>query len=264
MKKTAILLTVLLSILLLGSCSPKRLTYLQDMDPLATYQVQAKPETRIGIGDKLSITVTCSNPALAAPFSIVSGVSVVDPVTGEISMSDSQNAKSYTVDKAGNINFPVLGKIHVLEYTIEDLEAYIAYLIVECDYIKDPVVIVEFSNFQITMLGEIGVGNYIIENGSVNILEAIALGGDLTEAARRDKVWVIRTTEGTRKVIEVNLLSKSLYDSEAFYLQQGDVLYVKPRKTKLDSTSQLIFTTITTCISLLTSLGTIGFLVSKF
>lgn len=248
---------------LLGSCSPKRLTYLQDMDPLATYEVAERPDAHITVGDKLSITVTCSNPALAAPFTIVSGQAAVDPVTGEITMGKTEDSKGYTVDKKGNMVFPVLGEIHVEGMTLKELEDYITQEIIAKNYIKDPVVLVEFTNFQITMLGEIGVGNYTISTGSINILEAIALGGDLTEAAKRDKVWVIRTENGTRRVIVVNLLSKSLYDSEAFYLQQGDVIYVKPRKTKLDSTSQLIFTTVTTGISLVSSLATVILLILR-
>lgn len=263
MKKIFQTTVVLGLLLLLGSCSPKRLTYLQDLDPLATYEVAEKPDARIRPNDQLSITVTCSTPALAAPFTIVSGLSAVDPVTGEVSMGSADQAKSYTVDKTGSINFPVLGSLHVAGMTLRELESHITDAIISCGYIKDPVVLAEFTNFQITMLGEIGVGNYTISNGSINILEAIAMGGDLTDDAKRDKVWVIRTENGVRRVIVVNLLSKSLYDSEAFYLQQGDVIYVKPRKTKFDPTSQFVLTTITTSVSLLSSLATILFLVSR-
>ncbi|MCQ2142575.1 MAG: polysaccharide biosynthesis/export family protein [Bacteroidales bacterium] len=263
MKKILLFTTILGVIAFLGSCSPKRLTYLQDMDPLQTYEVAERPDAHITVGDKISITVTCSNPALAAPFTIVSGLSVVDPITGQVTMSSPDQAKSYTVDKKGDINFPVLGYIHVDGFTIKELEDYITNAIIESGYIKDPVVLAEFTNFQITMLGEIGTGNYIINSGSINILEAIALGGDLQDTAMRDKVWVIRTENGTRRVIVVNLLSKDLYNSEAFYLQQGDVIYAKPRKTKFDPTTRFVFSTITSGVSLISSLATIFFLITR-
>lgn len=250
-------------ILLADSCSYKRLTYLQDMDPLETYEVVERPDAKIGIDDKLSIVVTCKNPALAAPFTIVSGRASVDPVTGEISAGNTDEAKGYTVDKRGMIKFPVLGDVYVEGMTLKELEAAISQQIIEKNYIKDPVVLADFMNFQITMLGEVGgKGNYVIPNGSINILEAIALAGDLTTAAVRNDVWVIRTEEGKRKVYTVNLLSKSLYESPAFYLQQNDIVYVKPRRSKLDTNSQLGMQIGSMVLSVLSTVASVSYWIS--
>lgn len=262
MKRSAFFLLIV-TLFTLSSCSYKRLTYLQDMDLLATYDVAERPDAKIGKDDKLSIIVTCKNPALAAPFSIVSGNTSVDPVSGEIKASNTEEAKGYTVDKRGIITFPVLGEVQVEGLTLKELEKTIADKIIENNYIKDPVVIADFMNFKITMLGEVSnKGNYVIKDGSINILEAIALAGDLTTAAIRNDIWVIRTEDGKRSVYSVNLLSASLYDSPAFYLQQNDVVYVKPRKSKLDANSQLGLQISSMALSVLSTAASISYWIS--
>lgn len=224
----------------LSSCSYKRLTYLQDMDTLTTYDVTEGPEAVIRKNDKVKILVSCTNPTLSAPFNLGGVEAAVDAVTGQISAPKTGlTAPEYLVDKNGDILFPILGSIHVEGLTMEKLREEVTRQIVERNLIKDPIVTVEFSNFQITVLGEVASrGNYLV-NGNTTILEAIAQCGDLTTSAMINDVWVIRTDGKRRIVYSLDLRSKSCYDSPGFYLQQNDVVYVKPRKSKLDANAQL-------------------------
>lgn len=224
----------------LSSCSYKRLTYLQDMDTLTTYDVTEGPEAIIRKNDKVKILVSCTNPTLSAPFNLGGVEAAVDAVTGQISAPKTGlTAPEYLVDKNGDILFPILGSVHVEGLTMDGLRDEISRQIVEKNYIKDPIVTVEFSNFQITVLGEVASkGNYLV-NGNTTILEAIAQCGDLTSAAVRNDVWVIRTDGKRRNVYSLDLTSRSCYDSPGFYLQQNDVVYVKPRKAKLDENGKL-------------------------
>lgn len=264
MKKRFILLLAVAA-LLAGSCSSyKKLTYLQDMEPMVEYEVAERPDVKISVNDKLNILVTCQEPSLAAPFNLQSGTFSVDPTTGEASSTvTSEASKGYLVDKDGYINFPVLGMVKATGYTLNEFRDMLIEKIKGTHYIKDPIVMVEFMNFQITVLGEAGAGNYNIPNGHINILEAIAMAGDLSTSARRDDVWVIRTQDGIRTVYSIDMRSKSLYDSPAFYLQQNDLIYVKPLRSKLDSDDQRrsrFMTTVTSFVSFISSISMVLYL----
>lgn len=238
--KRHLILVLAAAVLLVDSCgSYKKLTYLQDMETMVNYDVAEQPDVKISVNDKLNILVTAQEPSLAAPFNLQSGTFSVDPNSGEATSNvTSEAGKGYLVDKNGYINFPVLGLVKASGYTLNEFRDMLVKKIVDTKYVKDPIVLVEFMNFQITVLGEANPGNYNVPNGHINLLEAIAMAGDLKITAKRDDVWVIRTQDGVRTVYSVDMRSKSLYDSPAFYLQQNDLIYVKPQKAKKDADSE--------------------------
>lgn len=257
MKKQWILAVA--ALLSLASCgSYKKLTYLQDMEVLTTYDVKEQPNVLIGVNDKLRIVVTCQEPTLAAPFNLSTGVFSVNPETGESVTKLSSEAESgYVVDKNGYIDFPVIGLVKAEGLTLEGLREDLIDKIIETKYIKDPIVLVEFMNFQFTVLGEANPGNYNVPNGHINLLEALALAGDLKPSAKRDDVWVIRTENGQRMVYSVDMRSKDLFESPAFNIQQNDIIYVKPLKSVKDADATKRSSIITTVISALSTVSSI-------
>ena len=257
MKKQWILAVA--ALLSLASCgSYKKLTYLQDMEVLTTYDVKEQPNVLIGVNDKLRIVVTCQEPTLAAPFNLSTGVFSVNPETGESVTKLSSEAESgYVVDKNGYIDFPVIGLVKAEGLTLEGLREDLIDKIIETKYIKDPIVLVEFMNFQFTVLGEANPGNYNVPNGHINLLEALALAGDLKPSAKRDDVWVIRTENGQRMVYSVDMRSKDLFETPAFNIQQNDIIYVKPLKSVKDADATKRSSVITTVISALSTVSSI-------
>ena len=257
MKKQWILAVA--ALLSLASCSSyKKLTYLQDMEVLTTYDVKEQPNVLIGVNDKLRIVVTCQEPTLAAPFNLSTGVFSVNPETGEsVTKLSSEAASGYVVDKNGYIDFPVIGLVKAEGLTLEGLREDLIDKIIETKYIKDPIVLVEFMNFQFTVLGEANPGNYNVPNGHINLLEALALAGDLKPSAKRDDVWVIRTENGQRMVYSVDMRSKDLFESPAFNIQQNDIIYVKPLKSVKDADATKRSSVITTVISALSTVSSI-------
>lgn len=246
-------------VILLGSCRAyKDALYLQDMDTYTTYLEKDHPDSQIRKGDIIKIQVACKSPALAAPFNVKASVQDVDPVTNETTyVAASGDMEGYYVDESGNINFPVLGMLHVEGRTLPEVRNWIKDLIIKSDYIKEPIVSAEFANFQFTMIGEGVAGNYTVNSGDVNIFEAVAMAGGLSDEANRRDLWVIRTVDGTRKVYSLNLLSKSCYESPAFYLQQNDMVVVKPIKSKRGPKLQNVYQTMTMLMSFVTTAGTI-------
>lgn len=257
MKKQWILAVA--ALLSLASCgSYKKLTYLQDMEVLTTYDVKEQPNVLIGVNDKLRIVVTCQEPTLAAPFNLSTGVFSVNPETGEsVTKLSSESESGYVVDNNGYIDFPVIGLVKAEGLTLEGLREDLIDKIIETKYIKDPIVLVEFMNFQFTVLGEANPGNYNVPNGHINLLEALALAGDLKPSAKRDDVWVIRTENGQRMVYSVDMRSKDLFDSPAFNIQQNDIIYVKPLKSVKDADATKRSSVITTVISALSTVSSI-------
>lgn len=258
------LLLVLAAVMMMvSSCgSYKRTAYLQDMNAGNKYSISTENGVVVRKGDKLSIVVSGSSPALAAPFNLVKPVPSFDPVAGDskYAVNDADEAPQYLVDKNGDIEFPVLGLIHVDGLSLSEVKETIAGSIQDRNLMKEPIVQVNFVNFQITMLGEIGAGNLVINEPGVNIFQAIAMAGDLGPNANRKDIMVIRT-EGTERIVySLDLTTKAVYDSPAFYLRQNDMIYVKPDKTKLDAKAQNVYSFLSMGVSTISMLSTFALL----
>jgi polysaccharide export outer membrane protein len=140
----------------------------------------------------------------------------------------------FLVDKDGTVELPTIGKIKLLGLTTAEARDSIhAQLAV---YYKSPIVNVKFTNFSITVLGEVSrPSTYIVPNEKVSILDAIGLAGDLTIYGKRENVLLIRDTLGQKQFIRFNLNSSKTISSPYFYLKQGDMVYVEPNKSKIAS-----------------------------
>ncbi|MCI1648487.1 MAG: polysaccharide biosynthesis/export family protein [Bacteroides sp.] len=234
MKKYGILLQGLL-ILIMSSCASKKMIITEDLPVGGSYKVIEQSQMRIHQDDKLSITVHCSNPELAIPFNMTVGSYQVSS-SGDVTAAGDlpvQREKGYLVDIKGNIDFPVLGKMHVEGSTCQMLSSYIKQRLVTESLVKDPIVTVELLNLRIVMLGEVQkIGMISDPDGRMTLVEAIAKSGGLTPNAVPEEVVVIRDQSNTRTKLQVNLRSKSLFDSPAYYLQQNDIVFVTPRSSK--------------------------------
>lgn len=220
----------LLIIFLSSSCkSPEKVVYLQDVDVLSQSSVTNDYVLRIKKDDLLSIIVTSRSPELVSLFNM----STVNYSTTGASVSGNQQGSSYIVDVNGCIKFPVLGKIKVEGMTRNQLADYIETSLIKNEYVKDPIVTVQFLNFKVSVLGEVNSpGTYEIESERFTLLDAISKAGDLTIHGRRDKVAVIREVNCKRTILYHDLRSSDIFKSPCFYLQQNDVVYVEPNKAR--------------------------------
>ena len=164
-------------------------------------------------------------------------------VPGEIIEKDGH--AQYLVDNNGNIDFPVLGTLHIGGLTKSQAENMIKEKLKT--YIKEnPIVNVRMTNYKISVMGEVAKpGTFTITNEKVNIMEALAMAGDMTVYGQRNKVKLIREdAQGNRQVIPLNLNDADIIVSPYYYLQQNDVVYVTPNKTKAKNASISNSTTI--------------------
>lgn len=252
------LLLCLMAILLLSSCaSRKKFVYLQDMEMGEKYPLTAKHEAVIHRDDRLSITVSSKQPELAVPFNANNGDVRVN-ANGEITATASgSREKGYRVDVDGNINFPILGELHVEGMTVSQLTEMIKTRIIDGNYIKNPLVSIEFLNFKYTVLGAAGsTGTFSVNGDRITLLEAIANAGDVSTRGRVDNVAVIRESGGELQVYNHDLRSKDIFDSPCYYLQQNDIVYVEPKYQKKDNEekSWQFFTALTSLASIVVSI----------
>ena len=235
MRKFFILLPILL---LLVSCqSAKQVPYLQNVDEIPA-DVLAKatyvPEQILMPGDLLDITVMATDRVSVQPFNR----RVVDLSKSSGSLT-SDELNFYLVDNSGYIDMPVLGRIYVQGMTKSELENYIREEIYPKYIHEVPAVTVRFENFRISVTGDVArPGSFIVPNERVNVLEAIAMAGDLNITGRRDNVLLVRVNaDGSRTTARLDLTDKDLILSPYFYLQQNDVLYVEPNISKARSST---------------------------
>ncbi len=233
------------------SCaSSKKWTYLRDFEYGDVYEAANAPELRLQPGDEVMIQVRSTNPELAAPFNAGAGLSTVESAA-------PTSAVKYLIDPKGYIDFPVIGTIKIEGKTLKEVKEMIASRIIEMGYIKEPIVDVSMGNFNITVLKETG-GNIIqAGNGPINLLQVVAQSGTGGQLVNVKDVMVIRTEDGVRKAYSVNLQKKDLFDSPAFYLQQNDIVYFKPKGSRESQPFR-------TFISSLSPVITLGSVISTF
>lgn len=219
-------------ILALASCNTwKKINYLQDVDETTVMALAENQGIVIQPKDQLSIIVTSRVPSLAAQFNLP----LVNYMAGSeiVSTGGTQRIVGYVVDNDGFINFPELGRLQVSGKTRWQLQDMIKDELVAKGLLQDPIVTVEFMNFKIAILGEVSSpGTYSISGDKITIFQALSLARDLTIYGQRDKVEVIREHNGERTIYVLDLRSKEIFDSPAYYLQQDDVIYVVPNSVR--------------------------------
>lgn len=227
---------ILCLILALGSCgSIKKFTYFQDINPNDTLGIYKPHAITFEPGDRLSIVVSSKDPKLAALFNLPTVAYRVGEASGSMTGSYGATGQlaTYTVDTKGNIDFPVLGTIHLEGLTREEVSGLIKGMLIGRDLLKDPVVTVEYGNIYYYTLGEIGQGKHAIDRENLNLIDAVSENGGLSNYGLRDSVMVIRQENGIKKVYNVDFTDyKSIASSPAYYVKQNDIIYVKPNNTK--------------------------------
>ena len=232
-KKYVAYLVVCMAVFFTACTSTKKIIYLQDVVPLKQQEIEQKYEVIIHGDDLLAIMVNSRDPELALPFNMPMVSYQLGSNTG-----GQQRVLGYLVDTNGNIDFPILGEIHVEGLTRMQLTELIKNKLIEGDLIKDPIVTVQFLNFKISVMGEVGrPGSFTISGDRITLLEALSMAGDLTIYGRRDRVGVIRENNGKRTILFHDLRSADIFNSPCYYLQQNDIVYVEPNKAKSGQSS---------------------------
>lgn len=242
-------------VMLLASCrSPKEFTFFQDLEQNQYIKsVSGKvPEYKVHPYDNLYINIKTLNPEVNRLFDANEATSSYS--AGTLQMYGdyvSQYINGYQVDSLGTITLPIIGNVEVAGLTLKQIQDRIQKKSLE--FLKDPSIKVKLLSFKINVNGEVNnPGVYYSYNERLNILEAISMANGVTDNAKLSKTVVIRETNNGTNTYNIDLTSKNLLASEAYYLQPNDLVYIKPSKNKhveLNATSYSLFlTTITTLL----------------
>jgi polysaccharide export outer membrane protein len=193
------------------------LYFQRGLDSVANIQVK---ENIIKVNDVLNIIVSSSsrNQEQAAAFNVPAGTN--SPTTG------------YQVNSTGSIDIPVIGLVKAAGLTKLQLQTLLAERI--SPYVKDPLVLVRFVQFNVNVLGEVRApGTKTFQTDRVTIVDAISVSGDMTEFGKKEDVMVIREETDKRRYYKVDMRSGSLFQSPVYLLQPNDIVYVGANHIKL-------------------------------
>jgi len=264
MKNIIKIIALLLAAAIVSGCrSTKNVAYLQGVENLTDAQLQRSAQVynaRIKPNDMLRIIVSgAEDPDTYMPFNLLTSVPYNENAT-----QANATLQSYLVDTRGTIDFPVLGKLYVVNSTTNQVKQLITEKLK--DYLKaDLVVTVRFVNYKISVLGEVNQpGVFTVPDEKISILQALSLAGDLTLYGRRDVVKILREeSDGSKTITTLNLNDRNLIFSPFYYLRQGDVVYVEPNKTKakgagVGAATNIVFSVVSVVIGVASLIVTIA------
>lgn len=209
------------------SCATKQdVVYFQNAKSFETIVDTDTFKAKLKVGDIVSIYISTLDAAVATPYNIF----IASGSTGRLI--------DYLIDVDGNIDYPVLGKVKLLGLTVEEAKDLFKKKFSEGQLLKDPVVMIRFSNFRITVAGEVrSPGVYPVSGERISILEALGMAGDLTIKGRRDNILVVRDFNGTKTYTRLDLTNKEVFNSPVYYLTQNDYVYVEPNNSAVSGAS---------------------------
>ena len=224
-KLTLLLLVVGMAVMSTSCVTPKHVRYLQDM-PKERLPINEYLEATVAPFDELRIYVlsnTGKEVELVKPFNVLGG---------SLNQGGAQQGYGYLVDPNGNIQFPVLGEIHIGGLTRLQVQDTIAAQLIRNGQLKDPLVVVRFMNFKVYLLTSSGGKVLNVDNERCTFLEALAMMGGLDWYTRRDRIGVMREVDGRRVVHYLDPRSTAIFDDDFFLLQQNDIIFTEERPYK--------------------------------
>lgn len=235
-------LYLVIVVLALSSCAAQNEVYISDAERDSAMSIINNYATTIHTGDNLYIYVYSLTPEAVISFN--QETDMKNTYGTSANYNGSHRINGYDVDESGDILFPLLGKIHTANLTEELLEQEIARQLVEKGYVMDPIVTVKLKNFRVAVIGEVARPQELHVAGErLTIFEAIAKCGDITMQGQRNNVIVLREKEGKVIPIEIDLTQKTMFDSEAYYLQSNDIVYVEPTEKRKKKSYRNPYTT---------------------
>lgn len=240
-KRTDYKLFLFVSILFISSCSEvKNIVYFENSNNTvkkhgSQNNANSIFEARIKPKDFLSISVVSTELEASRIYNLVTPQ--IETASDAGSLFSQPKLQNYLVDNDGNINFPVLGVLQVKNLTRKELELKLQKKLAPAFTKEMPIITIRISNFTVSVLGEVlRPGKFETSNERMTILEGLALAGDMTIYGRRDNIVILREdASGVKNFITLNLNDKNCIYSPAYFLEQNDVVYVEPNKSKSNS-----------------------------
>lgn len=220
-----------------GCVSTEKIVYFQGSDQVFTegQKILQQYEMRLKPADQILVKVTCKDPELLTVFrqDVVMGTSSTNTSSLNYGSSSMSNAYGYTVANDGNVTLPAVGKVKVEGLTVDEASVAIENAIRATNNIKEPEVTVLLLNARVAVLGAVHTPRVVVLSSERNtILDVLAQCGDVDDTGLRQKLKLYREVNGERMMYDIDLTKADVFSSPAYYVQQNDLIYVEPNKSK--------------------------------
>jgi polysaccharide biosynthesis/export protein len=237
------LILLAVSTILIVSCVPQhKIEYFQFRN-LKNNEFAAikNPENRkISIGDELHIQAYSYSGAVSGSVGNETNANSITPYGAAL--------LSYKVNDQGEIIYPLVGNVNLVNLTITEAELKLKTLLIS--YLNSPSVVIKLVNTNISVLGDVKVpGNYVYSNSPFNIFQAISLAGDINEYGDRKNIRLMRNVNGNIEIVNLDLTKNEILQSKYFYIEPNDVIYVRPLKRRRWGINQVPFELVLSAIS---------------
>ncbi|TDQ09951.1 polysaccharide biosynthesis/export family protein [Pedobacter metabolipauper] len=246
---------LLLLMVCFSSCvSNKNITYFKDIQSLNQAKLEnaaAFTEPIIQTDDILSLNIFTLDQKTG---SVLNQAATTPALGGSTNSSLSTQNTGFLVDKNGDIEIALVGKVKVAGLTTYEARELIRGKVKGVGFI-DPNVQLRLANFKVSVMGEVNApSTYTLPNEKVSILDALSLAGDLTIYGKRDNILIVRDNNGKKEFARLNLNSSEIFNSPFYYLKQNDLVYVEPNKAKASANNAGQIQTISIVTSVLSVL----------
>lgn len=257
-KTNHILILGIFSFMLASCNSYEKLTYFQGVEETKDTAIfkKNKPGYQVQAGDLLYIQIITENQEINQLFN-----PLMSQTTSQNLRPESMFYTSYLVNDSGYIELPLLESIYVSGLNIDRVRDSIKQKAYR--FLKNPQVIAKLANFKFTVLGEVkSPGVKQVTANQVNIMEALAYGGDISYNGNRKTILLLRQSAKGTQTYRINLTKGNIIDSELYYIMPNDIIYVEPLKSTLfrEQASDYVFvvsaisSTLTTIVLIITLL----------
>lgn len=226
---------LLVALVAFSSCAPKsNHVYYQNIDEILNNNEKlANFETRLQPDDLLMIIVSAEDVEAASPFNLLN---TMTSNPNNPAGSGQMQQQLYLIDSKGIIDFPKIGTLKLSGLTRTEAVNLIKEKVQK--YINDPIVNLRIMNFKITVQGEVvRPGVHTINSERLTLPEAIALSGDMTIYGKKENVLIIRENNGKKTYNRVDMTKADFINSPYYFLNQNDIVYIEPNKTRINSSA---------------------------
>lgn len=218
MTKTFRITVCAVAAILLSACYPiKRVGLIQERDALPDYDKGVYTQYKLQTNDEIVIRVVSSNLETVRLFS-------------DGNNSSTQYAYSYRIYEDGTVDIPFLSRVSVAGLTMNEAETVLDSLLRE--YVPDAFVKLALTTGTFCVIGDAGRGYFPIYKDRMTIYQALALCGGINETADFSKVKILRRSNGKTEIKEFDIRTKSIIDSEYYYVYPNDVIYLDVSKRR--------------------------------
>lgn len=247
-----------LALLVISSCrSTKDVQMFQKTEnDKGVYNVPPPPEHKIKPYDNLFISVMTLDPEVNKLLnpSVMGGGSSSGGTSQLFGDPTSKYINGYSVSLDSTVTLPMLGRIKLVGLNLTEAQMRIKERAQE--FLKEPDIQVKLLNYRVNVSGEIRVpGMYYNYEGRISLLDAVSMAQGITEYADLKNVTVKRQIENEFYTYNIDLTNNSIYNSNVYYLQPNDLIYIPPsnlkrRNTNSDTYSKLLGTISTLLVAL--------------